>query len=236
VDANEDFFRHGAARTDSGDRKFVELVVTDTGMGMDAETKRRIFEPFFTTKAKGKGTGLGLATVYGIVKQSGGSIGVYSEPGQGATFKVYLPRTEEAVAREVAIVADRMPRGSETILLVEDEEAVRFLSRDLLERQGYHVIDAVDAEQAIAVAFGEKRRIHLLLTDVVMPGQSGPELFKQLHPIRPDMEVLYVSGYTDEAIVKRGIFKPGAAFLQKPFTAGGFLRKVREALDAGVRS
>jgi PAS domain S-box-containing protein len=236
VDANEEFFRRHAVRNETGDRHFVQLVVSDTGTGMDAETQRRIFEPFFTTKPQGKGTGLGLATVYGIVKQSGGWIWVYSEPGEGATFKVYLPRNDEEIVREKFVVSERLRGGNETILLVEDEDAVRSLSHDLLERQGYRVIDAADAEQALATSSGEAQPIHLLLTDVVMPGQSGPELFKQLQPIRPDMKVLYVSGYTDEAIVKRGILTPGTAFLQKPFTASGFLRKVREVLDAGGRS
>ncbi len=193
--------------------------------------KQRIFEPFFTTKSKGKGTGLGLATVYGIVKQSGGSIWVYSEPGHGATFKIYLPRTDQPV--EADVVSTSTPaalRGSETILLVEDEDAVRLLSRALLERQGYQVLVAADAEQAIRIA-ESRPAIHLLVTDVVMPGQSGPELYERLGPHRPEMRVLFLSGYTDEAIVKRGVLKASTPFLQKPFTATALSMKVRELLD-----
>jgi PAS domain S-box-containing protein len=231
IDVDDEFFRrHGFKREVEGDR-FVVLMVSDTGVGMDAETKKRIFEPFFTTKAKGKGTGLGLATVYGIVKQSGGSIWVYSEPGRGATFKVYLPRTDEAIIPEAAgAVSGGSLRGTETILLVEDEEAVRLLSRALLERCGYRVIEAVDAEQAIQLA-DRTARIDLLLTDVVMPGWSGPDLFEHLRPSRPEMKVLYMSGYTDEAIVKRGVLAPGTLFIQKPFTAFGLTQKVREVLS-----
>jgi two-component system cell cycle sensor histidine kinase/response regulator CckA len=234
VDLDDEFFRRHAVRPGASARECVLLTVTDTGTGMDIETRRRIFEPFFTTKPQGKGTGLGLATVYGIVKQSDGWIWAESEPGKGATFKVYLPRTPEMVVREAPIVSQPLRGGTETILLVEDEDAVRFLSRDLLERHGYRVIEAPDAEEAMVTASREMRPIHLLLTDVVMPGQSGPELFKGLHPIRPDMKVLYFSGYADEAIVRRGILNTGAAFLQKPFTSAVFLQKVRDVLDAGV--
>ena len=235
-EADEDFFRRHDVRSETADRHFVVLMVSDTGTGMDVATQRRLFEPFFTTKPKGKGTGLGLATVYGIVKQSGGWIWVYSEPGEGATFKVYLPRTDEPIVLETVVASEELRGGIETILLVEDEEDVRSLSCKLLQRQGYNVIDAADAEQAFALAAERKQPIDLLLTDVVMPGENGPALFKQLHPLRPDMKVLYVSGYTDEAIVNRGILTPGTAFLQKPFTASGFLRKVRGVLDAGERS
>ncbi|HKY20125.1 MAG TPA: response regulator [Vicinamibacterales bacterium] len=232
VDVDDHFFlRHGFANEGDATR-FVVLSVSDTGFGIDPVVKKRIFEPFFTTKPKGKGTGLGLATVYGIVKQSGGSIWVYSEPGQGATFKVYLPRTDEAVPEAMASPAQSSLRGTETILLVEDEEGVRLLSRALLERQGYRVIEAAGGEQAMRLAAAEPAPIDLLVTDVVMPGPSGPELFEHLAPLRPQMQVLFLSGYTDEAMVKRGVLKSGTSFLQKPFTATALSRKVRELLDA----
>ncbi len=233
VEVDDQFFRRHGFANETDSTRFVVLIVSDTGGGMDPAVKKRIFEPFFTTKSQGKGTGLGLATVYGIVKQSGGSIWVYSEPGQGATFKVYLPRTDEAVAPDAgAPPVHGSLSGTETILLVEDEEAVRLLSRALLERQGYRVIEAADADQAIRLAVSEDAPIDLLVTDVVMPGQSGPELFEYLAPLRPQMQVLYVSGYTGEAMVTRGVLQAGSAFLQKPFTATGLSTKVRELLDA----
>ena len=233
IDVDDQFFlRHGFAN-ETGTTRFVMLVVSDTGCGVDPAVRKRIFEPFFTTKPKGKGTGLGLATVYGIVKQSGGSIWVYGEPGEGAIFKVYLPRTDQPAAVDaVALPTQSSLDGTETILLVEDEEAVRLLSRALLERRGYRVIAAADADQAIRLAAAEAGPIELLLSDVVMPGQSGPQLFEHLAPLRPLMRVLYLSGYTDEAIVKRGILKADTPFLQKPFTATALSVKVRELLDA----
>lgn len=234
IDVDDQFFRRHGFTNESGATRFVVLSVSDTGTGIDPAVLKHIFEPFFTTKPKGKGTGLGLATVYGIVKQSGGSIWVYSEPGQGTTFKMYMPRTDQPVEADIA-AAPRTPlTGSETILLVEDEEAVRLLSRALLERQGYRVLEAGDAEEATRVAGAEPGAIDLLVTDVVMPGLSGPELFQRLSPVRPSMRVLYLSGYTDEAIVKRGVLKPGTPFLQKPFTATALSIKVRELLDAKV--
>jgi len=199
---------------------------------MDQATKNHIFEPFFTTKAKGKGTGLGLATVYGIVKQSGGFIWVYSEPGTGATFKIYLPRTQEDARRDAAVHDSGDVTGAETVLLVEDEESVRMLARALLQRHGYTVLEAGGAEQAIALVTEHRGTIDLLLSDVVMPGQSGPELFARLNQMLSGLKVLYMSGYTDEAIVNRGILAPGTQFVQKPFTAGGLMRKVREVLDS----
>jgi two-component system, cell cycle sensor histidine kinase and response regulator CckA len=212
---------------------YVMLAVTDSGVGMDAETRARIFEPFFTTKEKGRGTGLGLSTVYGIVKQSGGYVWVYSEPGRGTTFKIYLPRVDapaESLAppREAATLA-----GTETILLAEDDEMLRPLSKGLLEKLGYRVLDAENAVQALALASAHVGPIQLLVADVVMPGASGRELARRLAHSRPETRVLYVSGYTDDAIVHHGMLEPGLNFLQKPFTPGALARKVREVLDAG---
>ncbi len=235
LDADDQFFQRHGFVNESDTTRFVVLSMTDTGSGIDPAVKKRIFEPFFTTKPKGKGTGLGLATVYGIVKQSGGSIWAYSEPGQGATFKLYLPRTDQSVTADTGVAPVRaLLRGTETILLVEDEEAVRMLSRALLERQGYRVLAASDAEEAMQIAGRESASIDLLVTDVVMPGESGPELFERLRPLRPAMRVLFLSGYTDEAIVRRGVLKPGTPFLQKPFTATSLSTKVRELLDGGM--
>jgi PAS domain S-box-containing protein len=212
---------------------YMMLAVSDTGTGMDAETKARLFEPFFTTKEKGKGTGLGLATVYGIVKQSGGYIWVYSEPRHGTTFKIYLPRIEadpEPLAPKAAPVS---LRGSETVLVVEDEEAVRSLIRTVLETRGYVVIAAEAGEEALRLANAHDGVIHLLVTDVVMPGMSGRDLAQHLAPVRREMKALYLSGYTDDAIVQHGVLEPGIAFLQKPFMPQELARKVREVLDAG---
>jgi PAS domain S-box-containing protein len=211
---------------------YVMLAVSDTGVGMDAQTKARIFEPFFTTKEKGKGTGLGLSTVYGIVKQSGGYIWVYSESGHGTTFKVYLPRVDapaepQAPPREATTLT-----GTETILLAEDDEILRPLTKGLLAKLGYTVLDAESAEQALAVAGARQGLIHLLVADVVMPGGSGRELARRLAQSRPETRVLYVSGYTDDAIVHHGMLEPGLNFLQKPFTPAALARKVREVLDA----
>jgi PAS domain S-box-containing protein len=231
ADLDRGFFKKHGIPEESAHRHFAVLIVSDSGVGMDQATKQRIFEPFFTTKAKGEGTGLGLATVYGIVKQSGGFLLVDSEPGRGATFTIYLPRIEGAVAREaVASTRVRPVTGTETVLLVEDEEHVRMLARALLDRNGYHVIEAADAEKAAGLA--QRDDIDLLLTDVVMPGQSGPELFARLKPLHPKMKVLYVSGYADHTIVRRGILEPGLSFVQKPFTAAALMGKVRDVLDA----
>lgn len=211
---------------------YVMLAVSDTGCGMNPETKARIFEPFFTTKEKGKGTGLGLSTVYGIVKQSGGNIWVYSEPTHGSTFKVYLPQLvgEEAPAEECAAEMTA-PRGSETILLVEDEEVVRGLARQILEQAGYNVLDASGGEEAIRLSRERREPIHLLLTDVVMPETSGKEIAQRLTSMRPATRVLYMSGYTDDAIVHHGVLDSNVQFIQKPFTPVGLARKVREVLD-----
>jgi PAS domain S-box-containing protein len=208
---------------------YAMLAVSDTGAGMDEETRKRIFDPFFTTKEPGKGTGLGLSTVYGIVNQSGGSIFVYSEPGQGTTFKVYLPQTG-AVEMEPAAVADGRG-GSETVLLVEDEDIVRRLVQEMLEAQGYRVLAAGDPEEALELSTAHKDRIDLLITDVVMPNMSGRELAVRLHVDRPEMKILYISGYTDRAIVHHGVLAQGTVFLQKPFTGEDLARKVRAVLD-----
>ncbi|MBI1967608.1 MAG: PAS domain S-box protein [Gemmatimonadetes bacterium] len=213
--------------------EYVMLAVTDTGIGMDKETQAHIFEPFFTTKERGKGTGLGLAMVYGIVKQSGGFIWVYSEPEQGTTFKSYLPRVVESVEAAPSEPA-RAPRtaGSETILLAEDEEAVRRVARETLTRHGYTVLQAPAGAVALALAGNYQDAIHLLLTDVVMPGMSGRQLADRLTALRPGLKVLYMSGYTDDAIVREGRLEPGLAYLQKPFRPDALARKVREVLDA----
>jgi PAS domain S-box-containing protein len=212
---------------------YVMLSVTDSGHGMDAATRAQIFEPFFTTKEVGKGTGLGLATVYGIVKQSGGFIDVESEPGQGARFKVYLPRVEEAVATaEAPKPSGSRLRGSETVLLVEDDPSLRTLAREILTVQGYTVIEAASPVEAIRMHEGHKESIHLLLTDVVMPEMNGPQLAARLKAARPGMEVLFMSGYTGAALAQQGGAEFGGAFLPKPFTPDGLSRRVREVLDA----
>jgi len=211
---------------------YVMLAVSDTGTGMDAETCTRVFEPFFTTKEQGKGTGLGLSTVYGIVKQSGGYIWVYSEAGLGSSFKIYLPRVDEAAERAPARqVRQEAYRGTETILLVEDEAGVRALIRQVLRRQGYTVLDCSHGGEALLAAERHHGEIHLLLTDVVLPQMNGRELVERLLSLRSDMKVLFMSGYTDEAIAHHGVLTPGSAFVQKPFTNESLARKVREVLD-----
>ncbi|MFL5544513.1 MAG: PAS domain S-box protein [Gemmatimonadaceae bacterium] len=212
---------------------YVMLAVSDTGIGMDRDTRARVFEPFFTTKEVGKGTGLGLSTVYGIVKQSGGFVWVYSEPGHGTTFKIYLPRVA-AGASAVAPVAEvaRENRGSETILLVEDEETVRNLATRILRKQGYTVLSARHGREAEGIAGEYRHDIHLVITDVVMPEMGGRDLASALGALRPDVPILYVSGYTDDEIVRRGVLEPTMAFIEKPFTANALLRKVRELLDS----
>jgi len=210
---------------------YVMIAVTDTGCGMDALTQAHIFEPFFTTKEAGKGTGLGLATVYGIVKQHGGNIWVYSEPGQGTAVKIYLPRVEMTAAKaEPHRAAPRELRGSETILVVEDEQAVRSLMVRMLRSMGYWVLEASRADEAMMVCLRHKGPVHLLLTDVVMPQKNGRDLLDHLKPLRPDIKVLFTSGYTEEAL-HRKVLERDAAFLQKPFTEEGLARKVRDVLD-----
>ena len=212
IEVDAQFFRRQDMHSPDDTRKFVVLMVTDTGTGMDASTQERIFQPFFTTKPKGRGTGLGLATVYGVVNQSRGAILVESQPGEGTTFKVYLPRTDEPVATPAAPATAAAPTsGSETILLVEDDEAVRALARELLTRRGYRVLEAANAEQAVAHHAAETAPIHLLLTDVVLLGESGVDLANQLSSLRPLMKVLYVSGYSDDAFIRHAASLPSVA-------------------------
>ena len=213
--------------------QYVMLAVGDTGEGIDAATKARIFEPFFTTKEQGKGSGLGLATVYGIVKQSGGYIWVYSEVGHGTVFKVYFPLAEShaSPAHEAGSDADLKRQGWETVLLVEDEDAVRALAREVLRRHGYVVLEARHGVDALRLAERHTDDIHLMITDVVMPHMSGRELAERLCSVRPNMKVLFMSGYTDHAVMNRAL-TPGSSFLQKPFTPETFARKVRQVLDA----
>jgi signal transduction histidine kinase/ActR/RegA family two-component response regulator len=214
---------------------YIMLAISDTGSGMDAETKQRIFEPFFTTKAPGKGTGLGLSMVYGIVRQSGGNIWVYSEEGTGTTFKIYFPRvTDTAEEYKRAATTVEVPKGSETILLVEDADWVRQLARQVLERAGYRVLEANSADAALQIieASSNGTMLDLLLTDVVMPGMSGNDMSKHVLVRRPNLPVLYMSGYTDDAIVQHGVLEPGINFIQKPFSPDALALKVREVLDA----
>ncbi|MEO8348625.1 MAG: ATP-binding protein, partial [Acidobacteriota bacterium] len=212
--------------------RYVVLTVSDTGMGMDEATKAHIFEPFFTTKEKGRGTGLGLSTVYGIVKQSGGYIWVYSEPGTGTSFKVYLPRVDEVAAPLAAPPPSPRIGGSETILLVEDEGAVRALARRVLEAGGYRVLVAGNGEEALELASCEPARVHLLVTDLVLPGIGGFEVATRIRKLVPGLKVLYTSGYSDDLLARQGFVEKGAAFLAKPFTPGGLTQKIRQTLDA----
>jgi two-component system, cell cycle sensor histidine kinase and response regulator CckA len=208
------------------------LAVSDTGTGMSPETVAHIFEPFYTTKESGRGTGLGLSTVYGIVKQSGGYIWVYSEKGKGSTFKVYLPRVDEHAEEEVQ---QKVPfsgqRGTETVLLAEDEEAVRDLVETILSGQGYEVIVARDPQHAEEIAANFPREIQLLLTDVVMPGTSGRELAARIMVSRPGIHVLFMSGYTENVVTSGGMLEQGLAFLQKPFSPGVLVQRIREVLS-----
>jgi PAS domain S-box-containing protein len=213
---------------------YVLLAVSDNGMGMDEKTRSRVFEPFFTTKVQGKGTGLGLATVYGIVKQSGGYIWVYSEPGKGTTFKAYFPRIAEPMPSAATPMnpARALRRGTETILVAEDEASLRAMIVDILQSCGYEVLEAPDGLSALKTAEGSRQPIHLLLTDLVMPGLGGRELADRLSAVHPKLKTLYISGYTDDVAFRHGAFGVRAAFLQKPFSPEGLSHKVRELLDA----
>ncbi len=229
---DEDYVgRHAAVRAGH----YVVLAVSDTGCGMDAATQARIFEPFFTTKEVGKGTGLGLSTVYGIVKQSGGNVYVYSEVGHGTTFKVYLPRVDQPAAElSAGPVETAQPLGCETVLLVEDEEMVRHLAKEILQENGYQVLEAQHGRAALYIAEQHQGPIHLMLSDVVMPQMSGRALAEQLGQLRREVKVLYMSGYTDDAIVHHGVLDEGMAFIEKPFSPAALARKVREVLDTPV--
>jgi two-component system cell cycle sensor histidine kinase/response regulator CckA len=230
---DEDFVRRYPFPVLVGD--YVLLTVTDNGMGMNATTCARVFEPLFTTKEKGKGAGLGLSTVYGVVKQSGGYIEVLSEPGAGATFKIYLPKVE--VAADPQKQSAELPpslHGTETVLLVDDEVALRTLSRHLLELCGYEVLEAESGAEALQISQEHKQRIHLLLTDVVMPGMSGRVLPDQLVTHRPETRVVYMSGYTGQTVGGHGVLAEGSFFLPKPFTREALARRVREALDGSL--
>jgi len=210
---------------------YVMLAVSDTGIGIPAETQARIFEPFFTTKERGKGTGLGLATVYGIVKQSDGYIFVRSRPGQGTCFTIYLPSIDEPVEAPAPPPPLGCVGGSETVLLVEDEEIVRSFAHEVLTQNGYTVLVARHGHEALAISEQHTGPISLMVTDVVMPGMSGKELAVRFAPIRPDMRVLYISGYPEEAGIRPAALDNATAYLQKPFTPDVLTRKVREVLD-----
>ncbi len=216
--------------------EYVMFSVTDTGVGMDEQTCARIFDPFFTTKEKGRGTGLGLSTVYGIIRQHQGNVSVCSEPGRGASFKIYLPRFEGA-GEDILVqnTVEAPQHGSETVLLVEDDEVVLNLTHELLEKLGYRVLGALDSEQAMRMSEAHDGPIHLLLTDVVLPKMDGATLFNHLSQTRTGLRVLYVSGYAESAILQEALADPANQFLQKPFTMASLAKKVREVLDRSAR-
>jgi two-component system cell cycle sensor histidine kinase/response regulator CckA len=226
---------YAATHPDVRPGNYVMLAVCDTGTGIVPQTKARIFEPFFTTKGPGKGTGLGLAVVHGIVKQTGGHVEVYSEVGKGTTFKIYLPVIEEQLPAGTSVHAlGLMPRGTETVLLVEDEDALRALARHVLESCGYTVLEAADGREALRVAEGHLGPIDLLVSDVVMPHLGGRQLAERLAVMKSGMKVMFLSGYTDDAVVRHGVLEAEFAFLQKPFTPPALAQKVREALDKAM--
>ena len=228
VDVDESYARQ---RVDLAPGPYEVLSISDTGVGMDAATRARVFEPFFTTKPVGKGTGLGLATAYGIIKQSGGNITVSSEPGSGTTFRIYLPRTKASGSAAVVAEESATRRGTEVVLLSEDNAALRELTRDILEAEGYTVLESHDAEDALRIAAQQDGTIDLLLTDVVMPHMGGRALADAVRGLRPPIKVLYMSGYTDDAVIRHGVVDQGTAFIQKPFTPAALARKAREILD-----
>jgi CheY-like chemotaxis protein len=230
TEMDEAFVKHYAYPVQPG--AYILLTVSDTGTGMDNVTRQRIFEPFFTTKEKGKGTGLGLSMVYGVVKQSGGYIDVDSIVGKGTVFNIYLPRINQNENVDAAqINSPAVLQGKETILLVEDEKNLRTLTRNLLELYGYSVLDAENGADALTISRQTTSTIHLLLTDIVMPEIGGRALAQKLSNERPDMKVVYMSGYTGQTIGGQAVLNPGAFFLQKPFTRENLARKIREALE-----
>jgi len=216
--------------------RYVMISVNDTGVGMTPEVRERAFEPFFTTKEQGKGTGLGLSMVYGIVKQSGGNIWVYSERGLGTTFKIYFPRVDDPLTEAEREFMGEIPRGKEVILLVEDDREVRRLTAEILSRQGYRVLEAANGGEALLISEQHEGPIHLMLTDVIMPVMTGWQLAKRLSSSHPDMRVLYMSGYTDDCVVRNGLLEQGLDFIQKPFAMDGLSRKVRAVLDKELRN
>jgi two-component system cell cycle sensor histidine kinase/response regulator CckA len=207
------------------------LAVSDIGVGMDAATLKRVFEPFFTTKGSGRGTGLGLTMLQNFVMQSGGYVGVYSEPGHGTTFKIYLPTVALPLAALHAPRSDEPPAGTETILVVEDDDAVRFFTEAVLKAAGYDVLTASNGIEALSMARSSARPIHLLMSDVVMPVLGGHALAEQFQTLRPDARVLFTSGYTPEAVSRKGIAIPADQFMQKPYSPAGLCRKIRDILD-----
>ena len=223
---------NASARQPMPGGRYVMLAMTDTGSGIDTATQTQIFEPFFTTKGVGKGTGLGLSTVHGIVKQSEGSIWVESKVGVGTTFKVFLPRIDEEASAPHLVSRGPLPRGHETVLLVEDEESLRHLLNETLETHGYSVLVAQDAADAARIAEEHSGPIELMVTDVIMPGMTGPRIVDLIAPTRPEMKVQFISGYSDEAVARHGLAGPGRAFISKPFSPETLLRQVRELLDA----
>jgi CheY-like chemotaxis protein len=224
-----------AARAGLKPGAYVRLSVSDTGTGMDAVTQQRIFEPFFTTKGEGEGTGLGLSTVYGIVRQAGGSIAVHSEPGRGATFTIHLPTiADSASTASTETSTGKAPRGTETLLLVEDQPELRRFVALQLREHGYHVLEAGDGGEALLAASRHDGPLHLLLTDVVMPRMNGKELAERLKDARPAVRVLYMSGYTGDVITRNGLLEAGEMFIAKPFTPRSLAVKVREALEADL--
>ena len=231
VETGDSMIDPGTLPPDVRPGPYVMLAVSDTGTGMSADVRARIFEPYFTTKEVGKGTGLGLSTAYGIVRQSDGHIQVYSEPGQGTTFRIYLPRTEAEVGAVQTIGDDNIPGGSEHILLVEDDPSVRRLSREILERLGYTVTEAASGRAGLALGSDDTKHFDLALCDVILGDMSGPAVYEALRALRPNVRVLYMSGYADEAIVRTGVLDEGYPFLEKPFTPRDLALKIREVLD-----
>jgi len=225
---------HARTEGDCTPGAYVMLAVSDTGSGIDEEIKAHIFEPFFTTKAQGKGTGLGLSTVYGIVKQDGGHIRVESEPGVGTVFRIYFPRVGDHPLRQSVSRPKIRSRGTETILLVEDETALRRIVGEMLTRLGYTIVEAPDSRSAEKLAADYEKPIQLLLTDVVMPELGGRELALRLKAVHRELKVLFMSGYADDTIVQQGVLEAGAAYLQKPFTPDALASKIREVLDSGI--